>query len=857
MRPAPVAPHTESEAAIGRRVGTIRIVGVLGQGGVGEVFEGWDEHLERRVALKAVRHDRPSDSARARLLREARILSRLDDPKICQIYDYLEGEEHGWLVLERVDGEPLSRVDWRQVSRAQKLGIVQQIAEVLVETHAKGIIHRDLKPSNIMLDAAGSVKVLDFGIARWVEDAAVTVDGLRSAGASMPLGPLPPGDPHSADHHGADHHGPDHHGVDHHGPDHHRADAETHALPAAGTGRAGEVRTQLGQVLGTIRYMSPEQARGEAVTAASDLYSLGLIVREILTGEPPYPTDEPPLVTLTRVAKGDRPDPYAGEPVLEEPFARWVDGLTQPEARHRPSAAALVRQVDHERGRPRRRRRRLAVASLASTALLAGLFYVLELRATMVASIDARAAAEEARDEAEALSSFLVGLFDRPTDGTGSPPTARSILERGADRLDAVFGRRPRTHAQVAFDLGEVYQSLGDYPRSRRLHGLSLELREGLDPPEPLAVAASLDALGSDHRFEGDYDLAATYFRRALALREELLGPWHEEVSSSLNGLAIVERRRGRYDEAEAHYLRALEIRRRVLGPNDLSVAKGLNNLALLYYYQARLDEAETLYRQAMEIKERVLEPNHPSIAHGLNNLANLLADQERYDEAEALYRRSVTIWEATAGPDHPDGASSVNNLGLLLHEAGRWDEAETYLHRALTIRSKALGDDHPDVASALSNLGSLYTGWRRFDEAEERLRRALAIYDTALGSDSVASTLTLDRLAQVELGRGRVADARSWVERSLAINLEHHGEQHPDTALSTTLVALCDLGDGEPNVARLRLEQAIAVYDAVGQRGYRLRDARSALELTSSGLSGVELRDAISRRVAPGQPGS
>src|SRR5262245_15169268 len=250
---------------LGRRIGHIRIVDFLARGGMGAVYVGFDEKLERKVALKAVHEGRLDAEARARFGREARVLSQLHHPNICQIYDYLEGEERDFLVLELIDGKSLKEVIADRPEEGTRMRIAAEILDVLAATHAQGIIHRDLKPSNVMVTKKGAVKVLDFGLARATNEEAKTwsVD-LTSAASS--------------------------------------------GEPSASSDYAV---TRLGVLIGTLSYMSPEQARGESLSTASDMYSFGLLLQELLTGRPAYAADLSPIAHLAKAQAGE-PLPVVG-----------------------------------------------------------------------------------------------------------------------------------------------------------------------------------------------------------------------------------------------------------------------------------------------------------------------------------------------------------------------------------------------------------------------------------------------------------------------------------------------------------------------------------------------------------------
>ncbi|MBZ0100704.1 MAG: serine/threonine protein kinase, partial [Thermoanaerobaculia bacterium] len=237
---------------VGDRVGTVELVGILGEGGMGTVFEGFDARLERRVAVKVLRADhRAGEVARARFRREARILSRLDHAGICQVYDLVERPDADYLILELVEGDTLRAQLRGELAPTHRLEIARALAEALAAAHAKGVVHRDLKPDNVMVRPDGAVKILDFGIARV---AATEPDTGAPAAADPPLD----------------------------------ATADTSGAPPADPART-TLRTRLGSILGTVAYMSPEQARGEIANLdeRTDIYSLGAILYEMLTLSPP------------------------------------------------------------------------------------------------------------------------------------------------------------------------------------------------------------------------------------------------------------------------------------------------------------------------------------------------------------------------------------------------------------------------------------------------------------------------------------------------------------------------------------------------------------------------------------------
>lgn len=754
---------------------------------MGEVYAALDEKLGRKVALKSMRADRrPEEATRLRFLREARVLSQLAHPGICQIFDHIEEEGTELLVLELIEGRRLSEAITVGMTFSEKLAVAEQIVAALAAAHEKGIIHRDLKPDNVMITGRGQVKVLDFGLSCLLGDerlpaplsspdqkSVATDSGGPGAQDTWPMLPAGP----------------------------------TVRVPIASTdpsSRPSDKITTLGMVVGTLGYMSPEQARGEDVSTASDLFSLGLLLQELFTEVPPYEATLDVKEMLALAAAG-RPRRMEG---IDGDLAVLIRRLQSLAPASRPSAVDTAERLAWIRLKPQRRRKKLAaVAAVVMLALFGVAMALLAVRATR-----AERAAQKDAETSKRVTEFLVGLFrvSDPGESRGNEIKARELLDRGAEKIQTELKLQPAVQAQLMDTMGVVYWKLGLYSEAQRLLETALAIREKAPDAGIPAVAASLTNLGTLYYDQGQYakarplisrgltlfekspgpespeaaralnSLANVSWRegsvteaellyaRSLAIREKVLAPGHPDIAESLNNLGMVCVQRGQFDRAEPLFRRSLEIWEKAQGQDHPDVADSLNNLGSVCWQQGRYAEAEPLFRRSLSIREKVLGARHPGVAAVLTNLAGLCSDQGRYAEAEPLVRQSLEIWIAAVGPDHPDVAQSLNTLATLAWWQGRVKEAEPLFRRSLEIREKALGPGHPLTASSLSNLGNLCYHDGRFPEGEQLVLRSLAIREKTLGSGHVDTAESLFSLGCLEALRGRRPEALDYLRRAL-----------------------------------------------------------------------------------------
>jgi eukaryotic-like serine/threonine-protein kinase len=738
---------------VGQVIGHVRLETPLGAGGMGEVWEGVDERLDRRVAVKAIRSRWHGDNRiRRRFAREARLLSRLEHPNICRLYELLESDGGSYLVMELVRGRTLRQVMDVGLSTTQRMEVATGIGAALAAAHAVSVIHRDLKPENVMLAQDGTAKVLDFGLARHVEDETEST---------------PP--------------------------------AVSPAAPKDGTA-ADDSLTRAGEVMGTPRAMSPEQARGEPATAASDMYAYGLVLYELFTNQPPYGTDAPHDVMIQRAMWADIPAPTG----IDHEVAALIRGLTDLDPGQRPTAVAALERLRHVRGRPLRRLRVLAAAVVAAS-LVAG---------TVVSLLALRRAQQEAA-AAEATTSFVVGLFrgsDADQGGIGPDATAREIVARGSERLGSVLHDQPATRARLLTALGEIQGNLGLDKESVALLEEALALQERLTGRESKELVPILNALGYAYVSEAHWDEGEATYLRSIAIAERT-GP-ASQLAAAVSGVATTYQTLGRLDEAETSSRRALELWIKTRGEDDPETATARANLAALLNDRGRYEEADGMLERALATDERRLPPDHPDVARIVAELATTRKELGRLDEAEALNRRALALLQDRLGARHPQVALALNNLGVILFEEGHYAEAEAEYRRAVEIAEETFGPEHPYAGLCLSNLAEACHMEGRPQEAEPLYRRALAIERAALGGEHRMVGESLCGLARALADLGRAGEAETLMLEAVRVLEAALGADSPVTGKALGQLGELYLRWNRPEDAARALRRARAILE-------------------------------------------
>jgi serine/threonine protein kinase/tetratricopeptide (TPR) repeat protein len=778
------------------RVAGFTLLRILGEGGMGVVWEAEQAQPRRRVALKLMRRDHVVDELHARMFRrEAESLARLKHPSIAAIYESGHTDDgHDYFAMELVHGETLDRWLARRpkvvdpVELRLRLRLFRSICDAVHYAHQRGVIHRDLKPSNIVVTTEGAstgaasgpalpvVKILDFGLAR-ITDADI----------------------------------------------------------------AATLVSEIGVIKGTLQYMSPEQARGDvaAIDVRSDVYALGVMLYEMLAGRRPYEVTRAALAEAVRVICEQPPEllrsTWVGSRRLDGDLETIVGKTLEKEADRRyGSAAALAEDVERYLtsqpilARPPSavyqlgkmiQRNRLGAAFAATVLLLLVAFGV-------TATVQARTIAlERDRAEAEAAKAQAVNQFMRDTLsaanpwGAGYDVTVVEALDQATERISASFADQPLVEAEVRHTIGNAFSNLGRYDRAAPLLEAAAEARTGLlgrDDPETITTLAALAQLAwRDSR----YDEAIGRARELLDLRRQVFGDPSSEVAVTLDFLGRVLTDAGRFEEAETVILEALamsravhgeesinvaacyqnqaileqvwrqnyalaeelsrkelRIRRAVDGRDSMDTASTLDNLGVVVMLQGRLDEAAPLIEESAALIRKLGGDRHPELARALENLGNIYFQRGEYDRVLAVLEEVLAMRREVLGDDSPDVARSLTNLGAVQHRSGKPQAAVVTLRDAVLRMEGAYGPDHPDVASTHRSLGWALISAGDLDAAEAELRTALAIAERAYPAHGAALSGFQQSLGRLLVTRGRFGEAEPLLLDAHRANLEAYG---------------------------------------------------------------------------------
>ncbi len=753
------------------RIGIYRVVRELGRGGMGVVFlaERDDGHFFRQVAIKVIGGGLSAD-LRARFEAERQILASLDHPNIARLYDGgVTPDGHPYLVMEYVPGLPID-----EYCRVHRLDVSERVrlfctaARAVHEAHRSLVVHRDLKPSNILVTRDGEVKLLDFGIAKILD-------------------------------------------------------------PSVVGGEAPKTRT--GLHLMTPEYAAPEQVLGGHITTATDVYGLGVVLFELLTGRRPLQIAGRSPAEWARVI-------LQAAPPTPSSVAELLSPLIPPDGPADPAGTA------HD-------------GDTASTpAGEAGLYLALEIDAQSIAS----------REERQRLRRRLRGDLDRilltalrkePERRYGSPARLVEDLERHLEgrpveaRADSAGYRmrkyvsrnrvwvgaavvvfvsliggsvaavtqahRATRQAELAagqrdlmfelFRLSDPTETLGDTVTAREILDRGTERIEGEFGDQPEMQAAMLSDVAGVYANIGLLARAEELARRALELRLEHLDSESLEVSESYGQVGRLLAEQGEREEAIEYLEHALDVRRGAVSGPDSLLARTESDLAWQLRAVGRHQEAAALFEEALGIQRELLGDDHPDAASTLFGLATSHHDMGEFDEAEAVFGRALARFDTTRARPHPLAAEALVNIAMIRRLRGRVYEAERLAGSAVAMRAALYDRTHPDVIEAMSEWGVALRETGRYREAQAVLADALQRANEALGPDHSTTLTVRERLGTVLFHQGRYAEAAAAADSSVTVKRMRLGPENPNFIMALMRAA-------DPRWLAGRLEEAEALYE-------------------------------------------
>ena len=776
-------------------IGPYHLIRKLGAGGMGQVWLAEQTApLHRTVALKLIRGGLFDDALLSRFQAERQTLALMDHPAIAKVLDAgATPEGQPYFVMEYVAGVAITDYcDQRRLTIPERLAVFIKVCEGVQHAHQKAIIHRDLKPANILvveIDGVPTPRIIDFGLAK-----AIASDTSRSV-----------------------------------------------------------MLTHAGIVVGTPAYMSPEQAESDQldVDTRTDVYALGVILYELLTGCLPFARDRnlPLDQMLRRLRDEDAPRPSTrigrdrNDSTMRAEFRHTqpkqlagmlrgdLDWITmkavERDRAHRygsPSelAADIDRHLHHEpviagpaalgyRARKYIRRHSVAVGVAALIAVLLTGFAVTEA-VQLRRIIQERDRAARERDRANRVTNFMTGMFQLsdPSEARGNSVTAREILDRASAEIDSGLARDPELQAQMMFSMATVYNHLGLYAQSEPLFEKTVSLRTSVfGPGAPDTLDAKL-ALALTQEHLGLYPQAEAIDRAVLAARQRSVGLLSSDTARTMSDLAVVLSDEGHYAESEKLQRDALDVRRRLLGPDNRDTADSITNLANVLQLEARYPEAEKLDREAVDLRTRILGADHPDTLAVTGNLANVLWRESKYSESESLNRQVLAQRLHLYGQDNPLTLQTMSNLANVLHREGKDAEAEKLARDTLDAQRRILGAEHPETLMSMNNLTAILSKEGRYAEAAKLGEEVLDIRRRVLGPEHPLTLRAMSNLADSMAKLGRWSDAQNLLTQALNIQQRILKPDSPDLALSKYNLACVLAHQGRRKEAFAMLRDAV-----------------------------------------------
>jgi serine/threonine protein kinase/tetratricopeptide (TPR) repeat protein len=809
-------------------IGPYRLIQRVGEGGMGEVWLAEQTApVRRQVAIKVIKAGMDTARVVARFEVERQALAVMDHPAIAKVFDAgATPQGRPYFVMEYAKGEAITTYCNRnRLNTRDRLDLFLQVCDGVHHAHQKGIIHRDLKPSNVLvtlLDGRPVPKIIDFGLAK---------------ATAQPL-------------------------------------------------TDQTLFTGLGAVVGTLEYMSPEQAEmtGLDIDIRTDVYALGVILYELLTGVLPLDAKRLREQGLDEVRRSIREvDPLrpssrvttmasTGSPPSTRPdvsgVARELRGdldwitmraLEKDRVRRYGSAAELAldvrRHLDDQpvvasppsalyRLRKFRRRHRVGVTVAATLVAVLVAFAVttaIQARRIGLERDRANREAEVARTVNEFLQNDLLAVASANTQarpGTKPDPelTVRTALDRAAARVQDRFATQPLVEAAIRLTIGTTYYELGLYAEAERQLERAVELRRQRLGEEDLETLKATATLTEIYGMQGKFAQAESLTTKALEVQRRVLGEEHPETLRSMDNLGSIYRRQGKFAQAEPLFTRSLETRRRLSGDEHPQTLLTTGYLAELYERQGKYALAEQLAAKVLEAQRRVLGEEHPDTLLSMNRLAVTYYRQSQFARAAEIFSGVLDVQRRVLGEEHPDTLTTMSNLATMYVNLGDYERAEPLRTKSVEVQTRVLGENHPNTLTGMDSLGGLYRAQGKYSLAESVLTKNLEARRRVLGEEHPEALSALANLGAVYLRQGKYSQAEPLLLRLLEIRRRVMGAQTAATTEALVLVGLVQFELRKYADAEKTAREAMGGYEKAGIDDWRPYRNRALLGASLSG---------------------
>ncbi|MBT4584685.1 MAG: serine/threonine protein kinase [Phycisphaerae bacterium] len=752
ISPVPIE-GSATDPLISKKIGSCTIKRIIGSGGMGTVYEAVQDSPRRRVALKMMKRGITSRSATRRFEFESQTLARLKHQGVAQVYEagtHDDGEGGvPYFVMEYVaNAKPITVfAQEKKLGTRGRVDLFSKVCDAIQHGHLKGIVHRDLKPGNILVDSNGQPKIIDFGVA-------------RSTDSDLAITTL---------------------------------------------------QTDVGQLIGTLQYMSPEQCEADPsdIDIRSDVYALGVILYELLTDNLPYDIRRVAIHEAVRIVREERPTRLSS---LNKHLSGDIETIAhkalQKERDHRyQSATALKEDVLHYlNDEPINARppgaldyiRRFVKKHTAAAISIASIFLILICAVFVISNYAVKVEKQRVKlaqeiERAEAVKEFVASMLssvDPAVAGKMDKELMTHVLDSAADSIVEGFENQPLVEAELRKIIGAAYLDISRYADAKPHLQEAINLYNNHDDLVRInntMIGISLHSLsariqlGRLHYLAGDYAKSEKLLKESLDLSTNSLGEDHSVTLEANTQMADLLNRQGKYDESEIFINKVLSTQRKTLGNDHKKTISTLHNLGVVYFGQGKYDEALPCFRESLDAQQKHFGEEHPSTLNSMLNLGNVLFSMKNYVEAKPILLKVLDLNRQILGEAHPSTANTLNSVGALLKAQKKYDEALPYIKEAFEVSKRVSGEDHPKTLWIMGGYCEILAAQGNFSEAVKLNAQALETSRRVVGNTHPSTVFLIGNTGELLLAQEKYEEAEVMLLEYIESTKRNVGEDHPD----------------------------------------------------------------------------